>query len=1085
MSQLRGHKLLGESQVGKYQELRFAEEGLPESTKQSLVPENDEPRSLSPLSTSRSSRTSGDGQHIPKEEHSIRSYRRVSETASEMTMTNVPTGVSELWDPGRASVAFREDVDEEDLPMATRRRKTQLRTQTFLDRLTTKRSAKSEFGIDVSLALKGAFFVVLGSLPAIFLSLKNHFPRELHALLSSLGLYVVMTLCKTLGETICNACQAIAGAMLAALNVRMMTLIVGLTPESNIAWGFVWFDFVVVVWLLLWLNFDDTIRPIALSTHVNLVMRVMRPPSSTNLKFSGFGLASCATTAVGALIAILAAFIPLIPVLPSATRWRTVDALRKAEEEAQELAALMGQLVMDAVKGFWAHRESLVVDGLIVQATQLHGRLEGMEKLIGAAWWEVKLPFLTPKLAPTKERLQAVTELCEILSGVRDSIVVLLFTLKHQEFRASDESMMEEIELPLHDLAEFLNSELRSALEVLLAAAYAGGPKSEVQGRAEARRQKDLLIQELGQAYLCTLEEMLDETGSSGKKESNEEALKITVQGPENETYNIQDMAQTSQLEYELQSRRSNFTIFYQTMEESHFVYRMILMVDRLIARLEGGLEGDGSVEAGATQVLENTSWKAVATELLWHLVDSNKLFLREHLIFAVRQTITLVVCFWVCLNYYHEPAMVTTQALMVMEGLRYTGSMLKKNMLRLQGVVLGTIFPHLFYDWFRDCSVQQETMRALLLFIFECLALYVYYSSKEWAFVGMLTGAFGARAMSLPCEHERSAGMLTRLYLTMEQNALGIAILMTIDLIFVPDSASKQANKQLVHDKEATNPDDIVGVLPLLQCGLVNALDMDLDTEDHNTFFRSLESIHTHNRRSQGIQPHHDTHGDWSSRVATGLRNASALCDEAYNEPRYMSKPWPDKLYRDVVKISRGLRADIFALQDSMDGAIAAAAQQTSQKGGTQGSVTIFADDPEFRRFTHKLQRALNSLSHMVILALKHFDEERGDEGTRPAEIMAEAQDLRIPTEKDIAQLVRSLVLHPDVLQEEGRRTWKPTAEEAVTFTAEEITRRSRLSIRSHILSDGFVKCSVAVCVLRSIARSLKQLHLSIIEAL
>jgi len=375
------------------------------------------------------------------------------------------------------------------------------------------------------------------------------------------------------------------------------------------------------------------------------------------------------------------------------------------------------------------------------------------------------------------------------------------------------------------------------------------------------------------------------------------------------------------------------------------------------------------------------------------------------------------------------------------------------------------------------------------VLFIFEWLALYVFYSSKEWSFVGMLTGAFGAKAMSLPCEHERTAGTLTRLYLTMEQNALGIAILVAIDLIFVPDRASKLANKQLISDKEATNPNDIVGVLPLLQCGLVNALKMDFDTEntdeDHNTFVRSLESLHSNRRASQGIKPHHDTHGDWSSRVATGLRNALALCDEAYNEPRYMSRPWPDKLYRDVVKICRGLRADIFALQDSMDRAIAAKAQQRSQEGGAQGSVKNFADDPEFRSFTHKLQRALNSLSHMVILALKHFDEERGDEGARPAEIMAEAQHLQIPTESDIAQLVRALVLHPDVFQEEGRRTWKPSAEEVVGLTAEEITRRSRLSIRSHILSDGFVRCSVAVCVLRSITRSLKQLQMSIIEAL
>eukprot|EP00408_Alexandrium_pacificum_P051947 CAMPEP_0171264024 /NCGR_PEP_ID=MMETSP0790-20130122/57402_1 /TAXON_ID=2925 /ORGANISM="Alexandrium catenella, Strain OF101" /LENGTH=52 /DNA_ID=CAMNT_0011732661 /DNA_START=87 /DNA_END=241 /DNA_ORIENTATION=- len=50
---------------------------------------------------------------------------------------------------------------------------------------------------------------------------------------------------------------------------------------------------------------------------------------------------------------------------------------------------------------------------------------------------------------------------------------------------------------------------------------------------------------------------------------------------------------------------------------------------------------------------------------------------------------------------------MAVTQSLLVFEG--HTGSMLKRNLQRLQGVVIGTIFPHLFFDWFSECTWAHE----------------------------------------------------------------------------------------------------------------------------------------------------------------------------------------------------------------------------------------------------------------------------------------------------------------------------------------------------------------------------------------
>jgi len=697
-------------------------------------------------------------------------------------------------------------------------------------------------------------------------------------------------------------------------------------------------------------------------------------------------------------------------VLPSTYAYKAGDALRYAEEEVRDLAKQMGQVVMDAVRGFGAVDESLAVDGFIAQAMQMQERLGKLDVLTDAAWWEVMFPFMSHR----RVRLRVVKDMRDIMIGVLDNIIILLYTLKYEDFQESHERIMNEIEVPLEELAQFFYDELQQAMDTLAEAHIQGLQPS----RKDVLLHKKHLITVLGKAYMRTIAGIArsDEADSTESIRRRSISLRATLRDAG--VHEVRKIA-----------------VLHETMEESHFVYRLILMVDRLIMRLERQ-EADPE---------ERTPPCAAVYGLMKHVTSPKVLFEMEHVTFAIRQSITIVVCFIVCMRYYdYSPTMVVTQALLVGES-THTGSMLKKNLGRLQGVVIGTIFPHLFFDWFSQCIFSHELALGIILFLFEWMSLYIYYSSEDFGYVGSLVGGFGASALCQGCG--RTVNTLKSLYLTMEQNAVGIGVLTAIDLIFAPERASDMAN-HLMYCEQGANSND-VGILPSLQHGLVTALNLDILPGDQDAI--------SSQRYAQVVRP--ECFGEWNMRAIRQFKQAHGLCSEASAEPRYMRRPWPLKLYQDVIKVCQGLRVDIIALTDAVGG------PSLKQKDHRD---LIFDDVQEFKTFTRKLRKAFNKVSHIVCLALKHFEEESGEQGKRVAEIHQETKSLKIPLDEDISRLSRALVEHPAfrrgmVLDFETRR----------------------LSIRSHLLKDMFCRISVAVCVLKNVSRRLQRLHTSVVENL
>merc|ERR1712224_396389 len=87
-------------------------------------------------------------------------------------------------------------------------------------------------------------------------------------------------------------------------------------------------------------------------------------------------------------------------------------------------------------------------------------------------------------------------------------------------------------------------------------------------------------------------------------------------------------------------------------------------------------------------------------------------------------------------------------------------GSSLSRNFGRMQGVVLGTILPHVAYEWLGRCNPIDQTALGGFLFAYTFVALYVYLSSEEYGYIACLVAGFGASTLCQGCGHGYSMGM-------------------------------------------------------------------------------------------------------------------------------------------------------------------------------------------------------------------------------------------------------------------------------------------------------------------------------------
>merc|ERR1712130_325990 len=112
------------------------------------------------------------------------------------------------------------------------------------------------------------------------------------------------------------------------------------------------------------------------------------------------------------------------------------------------------------------------------------------------------------------------------------------------------------------------------------------------------------------------------------------------------------------------------------------------------------------------------------------------------------------MLAFFVGLKLYDYdtqlPAFVT-----LMLSSREPGTSFRTNMARIQGTVLGMLFGQIFYKLLYYCGHAYLAAKAATMCVCVTASMYIYLSSVELGFVGLLLAVFSGRSLARECHAE------------------------------------------------------------------------------------------------------------------------------------------------------------------------------------------------------------------------------------------------------------------------------------------------------------------------------------------
>jgi len=302
-------------------------------------------------------------------------------------------------------------------------------------------------------------------------------------------------------------------------------------------------------------------------------------------------------------------------------------------------------------------------------------------------------------------------------------------------------------------------------------------------------------------------------------------------------------------------------------------------------------------------------------------IVLPSLLFSREHLVWVLRNTLSITVTFTIGYCGYHEmiqpynwgPA--STVSLLLSN---FVGSATMKNLGRLQGVAMGTAVGQLAYTTLAWCNLAGHAAVVSFLFCWEMGTLYLYYSSAELGYMGCLLAAFGAQNLLQGCS-STDIFHPTALAHKVIDCVLGITVMTVVDLLLAPSNASVLAYKGYMDFWRDC------------RWALAEALDPE------------VESVRM---RSGGL--------------LRQLVQAEALGQEADKEPRFWRTPWKSSLWEEAIQSGYNMRLFL----TSVEGAMA----ERGKNGGpkAKGMLRLLAS-PEFAKVREDVLAKLAALEGLL----------------------------------------------------------------------------------------------------------------------
>jgi len=120
------------------------------------------------------------------------------------------------------------------------------------------------------------------------------------------------------------------------------------------------------------------------------------------------------------------------------------------------------------------------------------------------------------------------------------------------------------------------------------------------------------------------------------------------------------------------------------------------------------------------------------------------------------------------------------------------TGGALSNNLMRLQGVVLGTVIGQVAYALLAWCVWWGYLSVTCFVYCWSLLTMYMYYHSDNYSTVGLLLSIFANGAMLQGCSAEIFDPTVA--YHGIINTVSGITIMAVMDMLLAPDRASNMA---------------------------------------------------------------------------------------------------------------------------------------------------------------------------------------------------------------------------------------------------------------------------------------------------
>eukprot|EP00927_Polykrikos_kofoidii_P085155 TRINITY_DN9180_c0_g1_i1.p1 TRINITY_DN9180_c0_g1~~TRINITY_DN9180_c0_g1_i1.p1 ORF type:complete len:1028 (-),score=164.16 TRINITY_DN9180_c0_g1_i1:253-3336(-) len=591
----------------------------------------------------------------------------------------------------------------------------------------------------------------------------GYMPRSYKTYWPNVVQLIVFTVYQTTGQTVKLAWQGVSGTFIACLNIFFMCWLypcgasdpshrADCDPHGPLGHGYrewvAWVDLIAVVFLFLISNAMENSMKFGLSWHLFFMMNYMNPnigPNyghmQTGIKYLAWDSEMCVvmlTSVVGAAIAIIATVVPY-PLLN----------LTRIDDDAVAVHKSMDRIWTEAISYFCGSQYQVRHFQIEANISSLSGTISKIKANLDSTWWET---FDIACFGSRRILYLALSDLFNTLDSVMYAVKASIHSETFQGNHNRFCSMMKP-----HMVA--LKTEASTLLFLCAGAASDGRiSKSEMKG---LRSQ-----QEAVKRCQASLLQAFDSI--------------VAIASSDSECISM-DMA-------------DEYAFVFALSAWARCIEDFSAVVDKVVERR--------CCLCGMFSWILRTIWEFVRG--LFSIFTISCITHKERRSFAIRNTLTITLCFLIGFKVdvsvftRYQATMASTVALLISHT---SGSVFQQNLQRLLGLSLGKVLPLFVMVAVAQTAcgtVTHSVAHGSGIFLYMFAFTYMYYSSLQWSYVGVVIAGFGCYGLLVPCNDDPRSTFGSR-YEEIGQVTFAIIMQLLVDALFCLPSPRDLAIRKIM----------------------------------------------------------------------------------------------------------------------------------------------------------------------------------------------------------------------------------------------------------------------------------------------